>query len=194
MWSRISEYCVECLIKNNIVEECEKNVYRYGIELICSFLAFIISSLLLGTCWGYVDHLIIFLCFFIPIRIVGGGYHASSYRNCFVLSHVITIAGVIISNGLFDCQNFFVKILMYGSFFYSIYHIWNNVERDFPSKSLQRIAKRQTDIKIVLYIYCIVIILNKLTGREQYMYTAIVAVCLSGFLIRPKKKGEENNG
>jgi len=85
-------------VKSSIVNKEELEVYAYGCELMIS--DFISNSILLiaGICMNKVLETIIFLIAFTIIRVVSGGYHASSYRNCIFLFCSSSVLVLIFTN------------------------------------------------------------------------------------------------
>lgn len=82
------------LIQNGADSE-KKDIYQYAIELTLSTglgmtAILILASVTIGFRYG-----LIFLLFFIPLRCICGGYHASTYRKCFFISCVIFICSMI---------------------------------------------------------------------------------------------------
>ena len=87
MIEMLSKKVVSGLLKNHAICEEECGLYRYGCEI---FL-----TMTLNTCFIFfqgilMDRLLettIFITCFIPIRIYAGGYHASSFFRCFILTN-----------------------------------------------------------------------------------------------------------
>ncbi|MBO5093903.1 MAG: accessory gene regulator B family protein [Lachnospiraceae bacterium] len=104
MLKSVSECIVERLIKKEIISRERKAVYLYGCELLFSTAFTVISILAISFLTGYFVQAVAFLLAFMPIRTVASGYHASSYRNCFLLTNLVAffcmIAGRIGSEGI----------------------------------------------------------------------------------------------
>ena len=87
MIEMLSKKVVSGLFKNHAICEEECGLYRYGCEI---FL-----TMTLNTCFIFfqgilMDRLletIIFIVCFIPIRTYAGGYHATSFFRCFILTN-----------------------------------------------------------------------------------------------------------
>lgn len=87
MIEMLSKKVVSGLLKNHAICEEECGLYRYGCEI---FL-----TMTLNTCFIFfqgilMDRLletIIFIVCFIPIRTYAGGYHATSFFRCFILTN-----------------------------------------------------------------------------------------------------------
>ena len=89
MLRRLSERMVEQFIKKEIISDAKKPVYIYGCELLFSTAFAVFSIISIGLLTGHFIQTFIFLLAFMPIRTVANGYHASSYRNCFLLTNLI---------------------------------------------------------------------------------------------------------
>lgn len=89
-------------LANNIITHChispgEKETYIYGSEL---FLSTCFGALSIVVISGLSHHLmdgLIFLLIFIGIRLFSGGFHASTYFRCFILSNFTYLAAFFLS-------------------------------------------------------------------------------------------------
>lgn len=75
---------------------CEA-VYIYGTELLLSTALAAFSILLISFFAGRLFSGILFILIFVSLRIFVGGYHASTYRNCFLLTNGIFLAVLAVS-------------------------------------------------------------------------------------------------
>lgn len=76
----------------------DRNIYLYGFELFWSTLGCIIFIITTACVIGYIQQAFIFIMCFFPIRTFAGGYHAKSYRNCFLLTNFIAFVIVVLSD------------------------------------------------------------------------------------------------
>lgn len=89
MLNRCACLLTDKLCRRGVVEEQKRLVFIYGFELLMSTLSSMVSififSLLLGAPYAS-------LCFFVAfmgLRFFAGGYHAPTYRLCFITSNSI---------------------------------------------------------------------------------------------------------
>lgn len=75
---------------------CEA-VYIYGAELLFSTALAAFSILLISFFAGRLFSGILFILIFVSLRIFVGGYHASTYRNCFLLTNGVFLAALAAS-------------------------------------------------------------------------------------------------
>lgn len=99
----------------------KRAIYIYGVELGCSTLWTCTFILLLSFLLGQALNCILFLGVFISLRLFAGGYHAETYRNCFILTTCTCFATIGLS---------WILVNQKGSFFhyfilaFSLFLIW----------------------------------------------------------------------
>lgn len=101
IYSKLSNLIFQqCLLPKG-VEEKYKSMFSYGFEVILSSLVNMVILFTLSSILNVFTEMSCFLLTFIPLRIYGGGAHASSHSKClmlFTLSMMAAIAtGTIIS-------------------------------------------------------------------------------------------------
>lgn len=68
----------------NIINKDEREVYIYGTELILSSIVGILALIFVSICTGKYFQWLPFLIGFVPLRLLGGGYHAKNHRGCII--------------------------------------------------------------------------------------------------------------
>lgn len=86
MIHKISLKLAQELLKRTGIVDYSLDVYIYGIELIISTTAEVFAILFLSlVLWSFWEGVAFIVCFF-TLRIFSGGYHAGTYRNCFLVT------------------------------------------------------------------------------------------------------------
>lgn len=98
----------------------KKAVYVYGLELIVSTLASMISIILIALWMDRLLDAFIFLTVFISFRVVCGGYHAKTYSRCFFSS----IGTFLFSSGLSMVLANSAAVLLLGVFSGAVISLW----------------------------------------------------------------------
>ena len=80
----VAEKMTDLLEKQGLVESDMAEVYVYGMTLLISSTVTLLATLLLGFVFHVINSVLVFLLFFVPVRIFSGGYHSSSYLRCFL--------------------------------------------------------------------------------------------------------------
>jgi accessory gene regulator B len=88
------EKLVDLLIKHEIIDGQEADLYLYGFKQLLIIAAHLITYAVIAYLYHEVGLLIVFLVFFIPLRSFAGGYHTASQLTCFLVS-VTTIISVL---------------------------------------------------------------------------------------------------
>lgn len=99
------------------LDQSKKTIYQYGTELTLSTAVAVASILLLAALLGNLLWGVIFLVVFISFRLPGGGYHASTYRNCFILTNSVFLVSFVISLVLLRTTSVIRDVLLLASCF-----------------------------------------------------------------------------
>ena len=96
----LAEKITGCLEKHGLIESDQVEIYMYGMTLLISNTATLLATLLVGFIFHVIDCFLVFLLFFIPLRIFSGGYHSSNYLRCFLTFMLLMISLVAILRNL----------------------------------------------------------------------------------------------
>lgn len=85
MIHRISSKISGAMASQSIIDSTRINVYIYGVELLLSSAFGVFALIVVSACAGEYWLWIPYLAGFIPLRLLGGGYHAKSHRGCLII-------------------------------------------------------------------------------------------------------------
>lgn len=146
-----SEYIVNWLIHSESISQKDKEIYLYGIRLLFAITLNIFASLFIGVLLHMITETIFLLCILFPLRINAGGFHASSYTKCFVLSCLLLLGSLILIKFLKTENGIYMSIIMISTIIISFL---SPVED--KNKPLEEIEKKvyghRTRIMLVVYI------------------------------------------
>jgi len=97
MLNKCAVLCTNCLDKHYPIPEDEKPIYVYGFELSFSTLLSLSSILLISLLIGHMSYALFFLLFFFTMRLFCGGYHANTYAKCFIITNLIFLSTVVLT-------------------------------------------------------------------------------------------------
>lgn len=187
----ISQKCVEYLIKRGRAKEERKAVYIYGCELLFSTSFSVLSIIILGLIFGKAMEALTFILFFMPIRTVAGGYHAKTYRACFLITNLIAV-GCVMAAYLSTAREMPVWFLTAGFIFAQLYVLLNaplNSARH-PLKTTRILKNRKYMLRIqVIEIIAAAILLYR--GMMSEAYTAMITTIVVAVMIEIAKKEEK---
>ena len=174
---------------NNIINEEEKEIFVYGLQLIISTVIGITLIASLGLFLNMFVKSLIFLISFIWIRMYSGGYHASSYIKCnltFVTVYLMTMVITTITPSNYIMIASLVMISL------TLHIILKYAPVDHENKRLsdeqKRINKKIT-LQLLFLFYLIAAVLYKIDN--QLFYTIIVTMFMVSSLILVKIKQKE---
>lgn len=96
MFRYLAENITYILIKHNIVDTENREVYCYGLETLLLNISLIVFFSLISILLNELIFLLGFMLFFIPVRIFAGGFHAEKSIVCFVLSLLLFTLSLLI--------------------------------------------------------------------------------------------------
>lgn len=93
----ISSKITEWLIKQQVIQRDDMEIYQYGLFHMIMNLADIISIILISLYFGKIELAVIYLVFFCVLKKYAGGYHAKTIVGCYIitLSTVTLMFGVV---------------------------------------------------------------------------------------------------
>lgn len=92
MFAKTTNKIVGKLEFHKIITPENRELYVYGFQQGFTILWNLISMLLIGLLFQQVWGCIVFLMFYLVLRIYAGGYHASSMKRCYLCSCVMICA------------------------------------------------------------------------------------------------------
>lgn len=176
MLNRISSELASVLLKKVDKTQYDREVYVYGLELIISTLAGVLSILVVSIMLSDIMAGLVFLLSFVPLRLFAGGYHASTYWKCFLISNVTYIVLIIINNFIWKAIGIGVWVTLFVVI--SLY-IAQNAPRVNVHQNIN-LNKRKKSNRIVKQILVLDVIWIAYLGFHHYelMCVAILSVCL----------------
>lgn len=96
MLERMVQKLVEAQIQQGTLKEEDRNLYRYGYQILIEFCINIIVAVMIAMLFQAFEIVIVFTIAYILIRGCAGGYHAKTSLGCFCISGLMLI-GVILT-------------------------------------------------------------------------------------------------
>lgn len=87
----LSDFCINKLIKYNVIQEREKELYIYGIHQSLIIIQNVLITIVIGAIFNNLWETLIFLTFYSALRSFAGGYHAINEFRCFIYSIFLLI-------------------------------------------------------------------------------------------------------
>lgn len=112
MISELSNRLVSYWLSIKVIHKEHFRAYAHGCELIISDMISNLILFIIAVLLEKVVEMFIFLVVFSFIRMVCGGYHASSYRNCILLFTFTTIVVIIFTVWCTDKGLYAILVLM----------------------------------------------------------------------------------
>lgn len=94
----MSDNLIHLMIKYNIIQEEDSEIYKFGMLQGSILLINIATSLIIGFLLDKLIECILLSVAYISIRVYAGGYHAKTVKNCYIASTVLIVCGLGLIN------------------------------------------------------------------------------------------------
>lgn len=84
----LSNYLVQCLLHNQIIQEDQEEIYLYGFQVLLNSLITMLWIFLWSCLLGKPFLALVAIVCLTALRQYAGGYHANSYLKCFLISNL----------------------------------------------------------------------------------------------------------
>ncbi|MEG1066214.1 MAG: accessory gene regulator B family protein [Erysipelotrichaceae bacterium] len=167
---------------SDIIQDNELELITYGLEVFLFKLVLFCIVAFVGIISNTLPEAIIYFISFMWLRMYCGGYHASNYRNCLILSSLLYIVLVVLLNLL----NINIVVVLVSSIL-SIIVIWKYSPQDTLNKILNKEEKkRNKHISILIAIlYIIIIIVSYNFKYYKISYSIAYALIVSSMMLFP---------
>jgi accessory gene regulator B len=181
---RLLDKIIAFTYKDEIIEPDRIEIVRYGLELFILKAVFLLASVIIALLMDEILSYLIFLIFFMPLRTLAGGYHASTRLLCFIESMftVVLVCGI--------CKLTATKslpvIILLGIFTLissAVIFILSPVEDKNKPLSAKQKRSFQGRVRIYLFISLAVLILLAFLGLLNLSLPIVLSIITSGGLV-----------
>lgn len=176
MFKSLSYKFANLLVKNEVIENEDFEIYRYGFETLIYFIVNILVALFIGIIFDRFMHTIIFLSCYCTLRQFTGGYHARNYTECTLTFVVIYILTIFSANNIDIYAYKYLSILFMIINIGVIYKLCPLEHRNKPLNENEKQNYRIISIKIasiIGIIFILSIIFDVFINYFIYIFFAI---------------------
>lgn len=112
MISKLSNRITQNLLKRNVIQYEEKELYDYGLFMIISYTMFFLLSILFGLILNIPCSSILFYIVFCLVRNFAGGIHANSEIKCDVITTISILISEILIKVFIDYNLIWIAFVM----------------------------------------------------------------------------------
>ena len=190
----MTDRIIELLIKYQIIDSKEEEIYRFGLEALFLKAVHYISYLLIAVFCQEVPRFILFFVAFLLVRKNAGGYHAETKLGCYVTS-CGTVLGVLLLMKYIDLQG---AVLIVGMLLLMISDgiiLWlaplGNKNRELDEDERRYFRKRSIRI---LGLENILVLFLLIIHKNDFSMAVILAIMCSAFLLILVKGKQNRHG
>ena len=152
MLNKYAIHLTNKLCKSISLTNDEKEKYVYGFEITISTLIAMLSIAFISVLFDNILYSVLFIIFFYSIRLFCGGYHASSYLKCFILTNSIFVSTILLSKLVikFDLKQIVILLVIFSSI---LIFLFSPVKNKNHPHSKERYIKFKIISKVLTIVY-----------------------------------------
>ena len=190
MFNRLSENIAFLLIKNKILDIENRDIYIYSLEVISLNLSIVMICFLMSIFTNSLIHFAAYVLFFIPLRILVGGYPCTQSETCLMLSVSVYVATIFMVK--YKLEVFTGTILVVTAFISCIVIlIWSPlINKNHPLDNYRISRNRKIIYGIIIVDFVLFIILSKYNlslASSEAVFVILVALTLILGMVKDKK-------
>lgn len=175
---KIARRLAEYFVSTGKLPEEKKEIIRYGLEICISTLVVMISILAISIGMFQILDGLVFMIFFTSVRLLSGGYHASTYAGCYFSSLAVFLSVALCAEFL-PVNSFWIQ----GSILVGCYAwIYSKAPHINPNHPLSEETKRKNKKKLAyvmlgnLCLFCVISHLSQHYGTVAFYTTVLVGL------------------
>lgn len=193
MIKRLSENIASFLLRQDVIQKEEKEIYVYGFEYIISIAISIISILVTAITLNCMIETIGLVFGFMIIRSVAGGYHAKTHFRCQLSSYMVYLINILM---LCAIDRYLNSLLILKLSILAVLIIFAFAPIDHPNKPFSEeefIIFKKKSRQFVVALTVITFIGSLIFERYQILFLSIVfgvlTAAISILTVIIKKRG-----
>ena len=190
MFNRLSENIAFLLIKNKILDIENRDIYIYSLEVILLNLSIVMICFLMSIFTNSLIHFVAYVLFFIPLRILVGGYHCNHSETCLMLSVSVYAATIFMVKYKIEvCTETISVVLALISCIVIL--IWSPlINKNHPLDNYRIRRNKKIIYGIIIVDFVLFIILSKYNlslASSEAVFVILVALTLILGMVKDKK-------
>lgn len=183
MFKSLSYKFANLLIKNEVIESEDFEIYRYGFETLIYFIVNILVALCIGIIFYKFVHTIIFLSCYCTLRQFTGGYHARNYTECTLTFSGMYLMTIFVASNINIDKNKYLLILFMIISMFIIYKLSPLEHRNKPLSINEKKNYKKVVIKLTIFISSMVMISLVVNIFEEYMIYSLFSIVWTSILL-----------
>ena len=151
MFKILVDKIVDALCKSGLVTSDDKEIYQFGVETALLKCIHISTMLLIGLSCGLFLETLLYLVFYLTLRIYAGGYHAKTKFGCYAISWLMIISVVLLTK-YFPFQTYLMS-WTFIPFFFAIFFLAPVSNKNKPLDSLEKQYYGKTVRKLLAVVF-----------------------------------------
>lgn len=184
MIEKMAKEISDVLVKNGLVKEEKRHMYAYGAELLMSGVLSTFMVLIIGLVSQRLIETLLLMIPFYFIRVYAGGYHAETYKNCFVSFCVGFIVVLAVTDSIikYKLENTIMCFAIIAAVIICIIAPIEDHSRPLTDKELLQYNKKTKIFVILFLLFSETVYWIFRLNKMVYISMAIISVVIVLFI------------
>jgi len=172
----IARKLTDYLALNKKIPFAEKEIFRYGFEIIISIFSIFITIIILGNILFERFDGLIFTLFFFAIRIFSGGGHAKRFHKCFLYTN-ITFSIVATLAKFVQIDNVVSVVAIMLICYYTIYKL--SIKGSSEGNTVKKVKMNKKNLIYMMFANLIHLLILFIASKHYFTIAVYSTVILS---------------
>lgn len=195
MFKHLAEDVTFLLIKNKMLDIQSYEIYLYAVEVIILNGSLLLTCFLISILTGELFHMLAFVLFFIPLRMLVGGYHCKKSEVCFLCSIGVYGLSIVL---VYCTENLYANIVtqILGILSMMVIIVFSPlINSNHPLEKYQIKRNKKIIYGIIavdFVLYAVFYKLNFTMASSEMVFIILVAFTLIMGILKDKRKYRKN--
>ena len=186
----LSEKLSVYFVNNKLIDETDKEVFKYGFVVFCSTVGkFFIYALIFSLLGNFLEY-ITFAIGFCILRVYSGGYHSETFAKCFATSLLIILFGLYVSKVLYLWKMINLPLVLCTLSVAIVYKFAPGKVKNRPLTSTEYYEFRKKSRIVVLLFTFLVVVMRFCFETSVLNYIFAIAMFIQSLNIISLRSGD----
>lgn len=177
--NRISEKITNELIHNEIIDECDLEIYSFGIYQGVGFIVNVLTTILIFSLFDMLIQGLIFSAGYFLLRSYAGGFHSESTLSCYILSAFLMILSSIVMRILVLDASLWLLFFILWLFIFAYAPV------DTKTKRLDAVERKVYQVKTRCILIAIISLIGicSICSFQDGILALVMSIYLEGIML-----------
>lgn len=179
MYSSLESAFIKKILKKEKQDSDTVEIFVYGLRSIMFTSLNILSTFAIGMWFKDMTLSILFLTSYIPLRTYCGGYHANSYKLCYIFSIVLVVCmNLFVKMNITSVKSFILFLATLSVFIIFLKSPIQSINKPLSQREISIYSKYAKRIVVIEYIVLLILLHLNFTKESACITFSLTVICV----------------